>query len=162
MLKANLKIKIADCISSGGYVGYSQVSPGTLGSIVAVFGWFALQYLFDLQLPGRVLGVIALIALSLITTHTVLKFSSSADQDPQHVVIDEWAGMWLTLLLTPSSDPFAILLAFVLFRFFDIIKPWPVSVGEKAPGAIGVLLDDLIAGLIALIVSILFFKVFRS
>jgi phosphatidylglycerophosphatase A len=67
-------------------------------------------------------------------------------EDPQFVVIDEWAGLLIPLALTTPDEPALLLAAFVLFRLFDILKPWPVSAAERLPGAWGVMADDLVAG----------------
>ncbi|BFM04561.1 hypothetical protein Psyaliredsea_32080 [Psychrobacter alimentarius] len=96
--------------------------------------------------------------------------------DDPHIVWDEWAGMWLTLLpfsyMSVTADNFwhyisqpsslaALLLAFVLFRFFDIIKPPPIGWADrKVAGGLGVMLDDIIAGVMALIVWIIVMIVF--
>ncbi len=75
-------------------------------------------------------------------------------QDPSQVVIDEVAGVWATLLLIPptvavASPLTASILAFLLFRVFDIVKPWPISALEHLPRGWGVMADDLAAGLLA-------------
>ena len=96
--------------------------------------------------------------------------------DDPHIVWDEWAGMWITLLpfsyMSMMADSFwqyisqpsslaALLLAFVLFRFFDIIKPPPIGWADrKVAGGLGVMLDDIIAGVMALIVWIIVMMVF--
>jgi phosphatidylglycerophosphatase A len=69
-------------------------------------------------------------------------------EDPPEVVIDEAFGMWLALLPLDNPSPALMLAAFVLFRFFDIVKPWPVSASEHwLPGGYGIMLDDAVAGL---------------
>ena len=75
----------------------------------------------------------------------------TGEHDSGIIVIDEAAGLWLTLLAA-TMEPLSILGAFILFRFFDILKPWPVSYFDRMPGAKGVMLDDLAAGLYAAIV----------
>jgi phosphatidylglycerophosphatase A len=75
-------------------------------------------------------------------------------QDPSQVVIDEVAGVWVAIALIPvttvQADPlWSVLLAVVFFRVFDIAKPWPVNWFERLPGAIGIMADDLVAGVIA-------------
>lgn len=70
-------------------------------------------------------------------------------EDPGEIVIDEVAGQWVALLAVPA-EPLLYLAGFALFRFFDIVKPWPVSWADRAlPGAIGILLDDILAGVYA-------------
>ena len=73
----------------------------------------------------------------------------SDDNDPSHIIIDELVGQWLALLFLPNGL-INIAIAFILFRFFDIIKPWPISLIEKLPKGLGVMSDDLVAGFITL------------
>lgn len=71
--------------------------------------------------------------------------------DPPELVIDELPGMWITLLSLETPTPIHIFAAFVLFRFFDIVKPWPISAVERRlPGGLGIMADDVVAGLFAL------------
>jgi phosphatidylglycerophosphatase A len=75
----------------------------------------------------------------------------SGRTDPGFVVIDEVAGQWVTLAFAPVDIGHA-LVGFVLFRFFDIVKPWPVRELEKLPGGQGIMLDDVAAGILGLAV----------
>ena len=75
----------------------------------------------------------------------------SNDHDPSYIVIDEWVGQWVALSFIPVNSNFAIL-GFILFRFFDITKIGPVKYFEKIPGALGVMSDDIAAGLMSAIV----------
>ncbi len=76
--------------------------------------------------------------------------ADAADKDPGHVVIDEAVGVWVALL-PAGLDWRLYVTGFVLFRLFDIAKPWPVSWADrKVAGAQGIMLDDLLAGLMAL------------
>jgi phosphatidylglycerophosphatase A len=72
------------------------------------------------------------------------------DNDPSHIIIDELVGQWLALLFLPKGL-INIAIAFILFRFFDIIKPWPISLIEKLPKGLGVMSDDLVAGFVTLV-----------
>ena len=82
------------------------------------------------------------------------------EEDPQIIVIDEVAGQWLTLVIVPI-DPLWYCVAFVLFRVFDIYKPWPVSfIDRNIKNAFGIMLDDIAAGIYALIgIRILYFLI---
>lgn len=79
-----------------------------------------------------------------------------SNSDPGWIVIDEWAGMSVALFgvytqeLSYSSAQLAlhVVLAFTLFRFFDILKPWPIILFERIPGALGIMMDDIVAGAI--------------
>ena len=77
-----------------------------------------------------------------------------AGDDPGHIVIDEVAGQWLTLafpaVLSPAPEPLFYVTGFALFRFFDIMKPWPIDWAERRlRGAAGVMGDDVLAGVCA-------------
>jgi phosphatidylglycerophosphatase A len=126
--------------------GLSPVAPGTVGSLVGVlFAWFTL----DLSLPLQ-LAVAAALSLSGIWI-----CGESARRIGVHdhggIVWDEIAGMYITLLAAPPTIV-GWLLAFLLFRAFDIAKPWPIrDLDHRLGGGLGIMLDDLAAALYALI-----------
>ena len=126
--------------------GLSPVAPGTVGSLVGVlFAWLTL----DLGLPLQ-LGVAAAISLSGIWI-----CGESARRIGVHdhggIVWDEIAGMYITLLAAPPTVA-GWILGFVLFRAFDIAKPWPIrDLDHRLGGGLGIMLDDLAAALYALI-----------
>lgn len=128
--------------------GYLPRFPGTWGSLAALpFAW---AISFYGGLPALGLATVIVFAIGLWSTGVYIR--GSDDQDPAQVVIDEVAGQWLTLIATPP-DPLFYFLGFILFRLFDIFKPWPVSWAERTfPGAAGVMLDDVAAGICAGIV----------
>ena len=72
-------------------------------------------------------------------------------KDPQVIVIDEIAGFLIANFLN-QSKPSSLILAFILFRFFDIVKPFPAKRSEKLPGGFGIVLDDMVAGVYALLI----------
>ena len=127
--------------------GLVPVAPGTFGSLAA-----AVLYLPALWLPSPWPWILAAaeLAVVLILTAAVLPgvLRLPVEKDPSWVVIDEVAGMLLVLCLVPSS-PRHLLAAFLLFRLFDILKPFPIRRLEKLPGAWGVTVDDLMAGVYA-------------
>jgi len=131
--------------------GLSPVAPGTVGSLVGVlFAWLTL----DLGLPLQ-LAVAAAISLSGIWI-----CGESARRIGVHdhggIVWDEIAGMYITLLVAPPTIP-AWILGFVLFRAFDIAKPWPIrDLDHRLGGGLGIMLDDLAAALYALILLALY------
>ncbi len=131
-------------------VGYLKPGPGTWGSISAVLLWGAFAWLAH---PSPLTLLIALfvgIALALvfgIPAATVVE-RESGRHDPDFVVIDEVAGQWITLLFSPADWRHG-LIAFVLFRLFDIVKPFPVRRFERLPGGWGIVFDDVAAGLYA-------------
>ena len=126
--------------------GLMRPGPGTWGSLGALpFG------ILLLVLGGPVLlGVAALLLfpIGIWSTKQILK-GSEEDHDPQIVVVDEVIGQWIALL-PALLNPLYIVLAFIFFRAFDVMKPWPVSYfDQKIPGAWGVMMDDVAAGILA-------------
>ncbi len=132
--------------------GYLQPGPGTYGSIVAVLIWYVVARRVPLHwLPLMTLGMAAAAAAVGIPAATRVA-RESGRKDPQIVVIDEVAGQWLTLTLCLPSWTFA-LLGLVCFRLFDILKPPPVRRLEQLPEGTGIVVDDLAAGVYALILQ---------
>ena len=131
------------------YIGYLPLFPGTWASL---FVLFPLYFIFKY---GNQTGIaIAVIFFSLITLCSAYVCEREWGKDPSQFVMDEWAGQTLTFFLI-SNTVFAahsviiLLTGFVLFRIFDIIKPFGVYKLQKFPGGWGILLDDLLAGLYA-------------
>lgn len=135
-----------------GGAGLAPSAPGTWGTAVAVL--LAPILFFPLPLMGRIFVLVGLFILGgLAASRAELLLGRS---DPGEVVIDELLGLWLVLL--PFYEPTLPLLvaAFLLFRFFDILKPWPVSASELwLPGGFGVMIDDVVAGALAMLCLIL-------
>ena len=132
-------------------VGFIAKAPGTWGSLAALpFGMIVFSC------TGTLGFIILTIIVTLLGLWSAAKFEkASGMKDNQMIVIDEVAGQSIALLPALSLmqfHPLWILLAFALFRLFDITKPWPVSWAErKLGGSPGVMLDDIIAGLMAAI-----------
>jgi len=132
-------------------VGLFPVAPGTMASAVA-----ALAYGFALH--GLVWPLYLLLLVLLFLAGTAASGAHAAvlgRPDPGRIVIDEVCGQLLALVFLPAEwVPVAV--SFVLFRFFDIIKPWPIRKLEKLPGGWGIMADDIGAGLAAAALSRLF------
>jgi len=130
--------------------GLGKPGPGTWGSAVAVLLWFAAARIFHLSSSTLLLTLCSGIALSLLfgIPAASIVARESGRKDPGIVVIDEVAGQWITLLLSPVNWRYA-LIAFVLFRLFDITKPFPIRRIEGLPGGWGIVFDDVGAGLYA-------------
>lgn len=139
-------------------VGLLRPAPGTWGSLAAAL--IALPCILVLPVhlvtPALVAGVVVVTALGLLSAPGASRHFGSGD--PSAVVIDEVAGTWLALACIPahtlaSSPLVAVTLAVLLFRVFDIAKPWPVGWFERFPGALGIMADDLAAGAVAGIIA---------
>jgi len=135
-------------------LGYFPLAPGTLTSLVMVMIYKF--FLFKLTWP---LHLILLFFLFLVGSFVSTNYSAALNKkDPQKVVIDEACGQYLALFqLTPSW--LIVGLSFLLFRFFDIIKPFPLKRVELFPHGWGIMLDDIAAGLYAGIITYIFLLV---
>jgi phosphatidylglycerophosphatase A len=139
--------KVLLFIATFGYIGYAPIAPGTAASLVtAVLVYLIRPYW---QAPFYIqLAVIFIVFLLGIPAGSYAE-KHFAKKDPGHCVIDEVAGQMLCLLLVPHKLGLYIA-AFFLFRFFDILKPFPIKYLERAPHGLGIMIDDLGAGLYAL------------
>lgn len=128
--------------------GLSPKAPGTMGSIAALPFGLAITYFFGEVALG--IAIIVVFLVGIVATHHYLGLTGKSD--PGEVVIDEVAGQWIPLLIAGTS-PLLYLISFLAFRLFDIWKPWPIRWMDKSiKGAFGVMIDDIAAGIIALLV----------
>jgi phosphatidylglycerophosphatase A len=133
--------RLALIVSTFGYVGFFPVAPGTAGSGAALALYALVRWVGAPAFEGAViLLVFAAGVWAANRSEGVL-----GGKDPGPVVIDEVAGMLLTLAFLPLSLT-GVLVGFLLFRLFDVIKPYPARRFEDAPGGWGVMLDDAMAG----------------
>ena len=141
-------------------IGRLRPGPGTWASAVTVLGWGSLAY--ALHPNDRVFAAIALALLViLIGIPAATQVSrSTGNKDPQYVVIDEVAGQLIALIAVPLTWK-TFLTGFILFRAFDIIKPLPVRQLEGLREGIGIVLDDVAAGVYALAVMQILFRIFH-
>lgn len=129
-------------IASVFYLGYIPLVPGTIGSLAALF-----VYYFLIPGPQFMSGYILIsLALGLLTAGKAEKIFGA--EDSGRIVIDEFTGMLVSLYLLPPRISYSIA-AFFLFRFFDIVKPKPIAPLEKLKGGLGIMADDIMAGLYA-------------
>ncbi|MDK9705533.1 MAG: phosphatidylglycerophosphatase A [Desulforhopalus sp.] len=131
-------------LATGLYAGKIGKAPGTFGSLAAFLPWLLIK---DLSLPvyGFFLG--AFFVLGFFVSGSAEKILD--EPDAGCIVIDEFLGMFVTLLAAPPH-PLAWAIGFLFFRFFDIYKPFPVCwFDTKINGGIGIMMDDVIAGLYA-------------
>jgi phosphatidylglycerophosphatase A len=132
-------------------IGTLGPAPGTWGSAVAVLIWAAIASALSPAGQPLVLAAMAAIAIAIGIPAATHVARASGKKDPGFVVIDEVAGQWITLLFAPVTWK-TLLAAFILFRGFDIVKPPPVRQLERLPEGSGIVVDDIAAGLYALLV----------
>ena len=134
-------------IATGFYSGYLPKAPGTWGSLVGLLLFFLLHTL-NLQIY---LAVVA--AIFVIGTFAAGEAEKIMDRkDPGLVVIDEIVGILITMIAIPAT-PLAMALGFILFRIFDIWKPFPIRlIDQRFHGGLGIMLDDIVAGIFSLLI----------
>jgi phosphatidylglycerophosphatase A len=124
-------------VATCGYVGYAPIAPGTFGSALGLALFFLLQALGSTGV--ELTAIVVLFAVG-IWSGTVAEHHFGGI-DPGPVVIDEVAGMLITLAFLPVTV-LGALVGFVVFRVLDVIKPWPAGRFEALPGGLGVMADD--------------------
>ena len=128
-------------IATGGYVGTLSRAPGTLGSLLG------LVLLWPLGAGGaQALATAFLIGAGIVIAGRAARIMGA--QDPPAIIIDEVVGIAVATMLLPSRLP-ERLVAFVLFRLFDVTKPFPARQAERLSGGLGIVGDDLVAGIYA-------------
>lgn len=128
-------------IATLGFIGYLPFAPGTFGSFVACILFIVIKP----SLALHIIIVLFILPVGIISsnyTEILLK-----DTDSRHIVIDEFIGYFIAVLFVPFSYFYAIT-AFLLFRFFDILKPFPIKTMERVfRGGKGIMADDIVAAL---------------
>lgn len=140
--------RLAILLATLGPIGTKLPAPGSWGSLAALlmgavilsFGWL---YMAFATMAALLIGIWA----------SDIYHKQTGKKDASEVIIDEVAGQWSVLLVTPMSLE-GFIIAFCLFRFFDILKPFPVNKAEKIEGAIGVMADDMVAGGLAAMIML--------
>lgn len=129
-------------ITSVFYIGYLPVAPGTLGSFSAL----VLYYFICHSAVIMAAVILIVIALGFMTCGAVEKMFG--EKDPGEIIIDEFSGMLISLYRIPPTMGYVVA-GFLLFRFFDIVKPRPIHDLEKLKGSLGIMSDDIVAGVYA-------------
>ncbi len=141
-------IQLLRGFTSVGFVGTLPGAPGTYGSLVTL----PLAYYWSTRVTDNIFFTVGLVIiltiLGILASTRVAK--SIGIEDPSEIVIDELVGQWIAVLAIPSHWGYW-LAAFILFRIFDIWKPWIIDKAQRLPGGMGIMMDDVLAGLVALI-----------
>src|SRR4030042_3987812 len=134
-------------MATGFGVGYSPLAPGTLGTLIAIPFYY---FLSEIPSPIYEITLIASFFLSVWISENAEIFFGK--KDDSRIVIDEIIGFFITMLWIPKTTLF-IIIGFILFRFFDILKPFPIRlIDKRLKGGFGVVLDDVMAGVYANII----------
>ena len=137
-------------IASGFGSGFSPFAPGTAGAILATILWL----LFAFLIPAYVflITIVLIVVFALLGIWSANVLESTWGKDPSRVVVDEMVGVWIPLLAVTPNNLIYVIPAFVLFRIFDIFKPLGIRKMESLNGGLGVMMDDVLAGIYSLIV----------
>ena len=142
-----MKNKLANWFSTIFKIGHLPIAPGTWGSLAALLVWYVIiGYISSITL----IVLIVIIFGFGVYTSSIIEMQLTK-KDPSVIVIDEWVGQWIALLFIPQSLLWG-LVAFLLFRLFDIWKPYPIKNLDKMSGGWGIMLDDVLAGIYSLVV----------
>lgn len=136
------KISIIFCTSFG--IGYLTKFPGTLASLII------LPIIWYLKITFNFLTLLNLLLIFIFFSFIFVKISINniKNKDPNYIIIDEYIGQFVTLLFCEQTI-INFFLGFILFRFFDIFKPFPINYFDKLNNAFGLIMDDIVAGLFA-------------
>lgn len=127
--------------------GLAKKAPGTFGTLAAIPFFLLLQ---NLSWPIYLSWLLVTFALGVMWCDRSSK--ALGVHDHGGIVWDEFVGFWITMFMAPAGWVW-ILIGFVLFRFFDVLKPWPINwLDKKVHGGFGIMIDDVLAGIYALIV----------
>ncbi|PYM19691.1 MAG: phosphatidylglycerophosphatase A [Candidatus Rokuibacteriota bacterium] len=138
-----MRERVGLIIATAGGAGYAPIAPGTVGSALTV----ALIWLVPFSRTGLVVFFLLVTIVGTWAAHHAER--ALGGKDPGAIVIDEVAGMTLTVLAFPPTVG-VLVAGFFLFRLFDIVKPFPARSSQRLRGGVGVMIDDLIAGAYAL------------
>jgi phosphatidylglycerophosphatase A len=140
-----VKNKPAEVLATWFWCGYSPFAPGTVGSIGALIpAYFAVRYW---HVPAWAFAIAAALLFAPAVWAAGVAERQSGRTDPGLVVVDEVIGQWITLAGAGTFNWKVWLTAFILFRAFDIFKPWPVRKFESLHGGLGIVADDAMAGI---------------
>ena len=141
-------------------LGLAPFAPGTLGSLAGILLWLVIREVIS---PGAMLfTAVVLFFFSWIMTENYITQKNGGEHDPSEVIIDELIGQWISLIpilyldyilytMSISETITIMFLSFLLFRFFDILKPWPISFFDQQQNSFSVLFDDVLAGFLSAI-----------
>ena len=136
-------------IATGFGSGFSPVAPGTAGAAFATIIWLIFSFLTpSYLLPITIFLIILFTILGIWSTN---KLEPVWGKDPSRIVVDEMVGVWIALLAVNAREWYFVL-AFILFRLFDIYKPLGIKKMENLKGGTGVMMDDILAGIYSFII----------
>tara|TARA_B100000945_G_scaffold88127_1_gene68580 strand:+ start:409 stop:876 length:468 start_codon:yes stop_codon:yes gene_type:complete len=145
---AGVSNKFAFIFATGFYTGlWPLKGPATFASFISAIIFFFLSN----TLLNELYFLLIIIVFIIVGIWSSDFTATDNDKDPSKVVIDEWVGMWITLLFLPNSFAW-FLVGFLVFRYLDIFKPFGIKKIERIPGGLGIMMDDIVAGIFGCII----------
>ncbi len=138
-------------IGTGFGAGFWPWGPGTAGALLATLIWIGASYIFT-PLYLLIFTLVTILLFTFLGIWAADRLEPFWGEDPSRVVVDEMVGVWIPLLIAAPYTWWHPWIAFLLFRFFDIVKPLGVRKMENLPGGIGVMADDILAGVYSAII----------
>ena len=138
-------------------IGFIPLAPGTLGSIFAIIVWYLSLTIMNIYFFYLIFFLIFMSSFRVVQIY----LNEERKEDPSEVIIDEFLGQSLPLMFLLKYNIYEVLLAFCAFRFFDIYKIYPINKAERLKGSIGVIVDDIVAGIYSLII-VMVYKIILS
>ena len=133
-------------------LGFIPIAPGTLGSIFAILVWYFSITVLNIYFFYFLFILFFIFSFKLVQIYLDFK----KKDDPSEVIIDEFIGQSLPLIFLFQYNTYDLLMAFCIFRFFDIFKIYPINKAENLNGATGVIMDDFVAGIYTLVILMTF------
>lgn len=145
--------------ASGFGAGYSPLASGTVATIFAIPFYLVLFQPLNHLVPWQIFAYLALLLLFFAAGVSASTQAESLLQqkDPHFVTVDEFAGFFMTMFLVPFSVQ-SLVAGFFLFRLFDVWKPWPINSSQNLPHGLGIMIDDVLAGIYSCIVLNILFR----
>lgn len=140
-------------IATGFGSGFSPFGPGTAGALLASLIWLVLYYFIPYDSLLLITGALVVV-FTVVGIWSANKVEPYWGEDPSRVVVDEMVGVWIPLLAVPEGNLWYALAAFALFRLLDIFKPLGIRKMESLKGGLGVMMDDVLAGVYSLIILV--------
>lgn len=137
-------------IATGFGLGNSQILPGTLGTLLGIIPAI---FILSQSLILQIVYCFIIVFFGFLICDKAAKIIG--EKDPSCIVADEYCTLPITVI--GFSDPIFILTGFIFHRFFDILKPWPIKKLEELPGGLGIILDDFLSAIFALIINMILF-----
>ena len=150
----NFRLFVSEILGTLFFIGKIPFASGTFGSLFGLYLWFLIKP--NLKHPEFLLLILGTFFLGVVVSEILTQEWNNSD--PKEIVIDELVGMWISLYLNPTDLMWGFI-SFILFRIFDIFKPGPIQKMDEMHDAIGVMMDDVVAGILTclLIQSLTYF-----